>query len=586
MSQRRFYVGKEFGAGLGLAFLGAVVYANSFHGAFLFDDFEQILDNEKIHSIGWPWDFWLNTRRPLFLLSLAVNYALGGKDPWGYHLFNVGVHLLAALFLFGLIVRSFSFIRREQTTGTDAVVFAFIVALLWMVHPLLTQSVTYITQRVESLMGMFYLAGLYSAVRFLVNGQGRWAALAGFCGLLSGLTKEVAVTMPVVVFLYDRCFLSRSWREAWSRHRVLYLWLCVTWLAVAILFATTNPEEGWEPTAGFFYKGCTPAVYALTQTHIVCHYLRLAFWPHPLILDYGWPAVTGVKDVVLPLITLAGLGFVLVRWGQRYRWVSFCGLAFFIILSPTSSFIPIEDMAFEQRMYLPLACLVVLITALVWEGTGLLFRKDRLRRLAAINLAFGIAVVLSLMTGGRNAMYHSPRVMWEDVVEHRPDNPRAQNNVGIHLAEEGRYQEAIFHYQRAISLRPTYAEAHNNLGVALLNLGQPEQALVQYKHALQLKPRYTAAHNNSGAALILLGRDNEALLSLQHALRLKPRYPKALHNLGYLYLKQGHKDKARAVFSEVLRLDPNHHDAKRILANLDFEERRTVLPTQGLSSVK
>jgi len=547
-----------------IAGLVILAYANSFQGVFVFDDLEQIVDNEKVHSLSWPWNFWLNTRRPIFLLSLAFNYAWSGTDVWGYHLVNLVVHLCAALFLFGSVYQASRLIRPVLSVD-KAMGLATVCAAVWATHPLLTQSVTYLTQRVESLMGMFFLAAFFCSLRFFKMKTNPWAWSAGLFALLSGMTKEVAAVLPLVVLLFDRVFLSRSFKEAFSRHRILYSCLAVTWLGLTLLYLTTNPEEGWAPTAGFFYGGTTSWHYALTETAVVLHYIRLAFWPAPLVFDYEWKFVQSARDVIPQVIAILVLLAAVVRSFCRWPVAGFLGASFFVILSPTSSFIPIEDPAFEQRMYLPLACLVILA---VWGAHELLqrfVRNERVRRTVAVNFVVLLVGALVFLTHQRNQLYQNEITMWQDVVNQRPSNARANNNLGKYLNQAGRSGEAIVFLERAITLRGNYAEAHNNLGVALVAVGRFDEALAHYQKAIQFKPSYAAAYNNIAVVLILQDRFSEAVLYLRQALALKPRYPKALNNYGYAYLRLGKKEEARRFFEAALRLDPNYPEAQRNL---------------------
>ena len=383
---------------LALVAIGAVAYANSLSGVFLFDDAYAIVDNVRIRQL-FPMERWLATERPAVELSLAVNYAVGKLNVFGYHVFNVAVHVLAGLTLFGLVRQTIAHCQSRGRKPTDtsfvtglapgalignadprdvqgAAIFAFAVALIWLIHPLQTESVTYVIQRAESLMGLFYLLTMYLFVCGVKSARpGRWCLAAVAACALGMATKEEMVTVPVMVLVYDRFFVVGSVREAWRRRGVVYLGLGLTW---GVLFACGVVQHVFTPATdrtaiGFGFKGISPWEYTLTQSQVILHYLRLSLWPHPLCLDYVWPVAHSVDEVLAPAVVIVGL-FLLTLWAFiRKHWIGFAGAWFFLILAPTSSVIPVRDVAFEHRMYLPLAAVIVVIVAgarTCWKMTG------------------------------------------------------------------------------------------------------------------------------------------------------------------------------------------------------------------------
>ena len=202
---------------------GSIAYINSLSGVFVFDDTLQITDNPDIRNLAEPAQYLGNTRRPVLYASLAINYALGKLDPFGYHLMNLIIHLGSGIFLFGLILITVKHLPGHEPLKNEAVLFACLTATLWTVHPLHTQSVTYVIQRAESLMGLFFLMTLFFSVLMMTLQKKYWGLAAFVCTILGGLTKEVMVVVPLIVLLYDRCFISPSFSKALKRHLLLYL---------------------------------------------------------------------------------------------------------------------------------------------------------------------------------------------------------------------------------------------------------------------------------------------------------------------------------------------------------------------------
>ncbi len=345
--------------------MGLLAYHNSLHAGFVLDDQPHITENPRIRQLWPPWDIVLHTSRPVVLFSVAVNYALGGLNPWGYHLFNVGVHILAALTLFGVARRAFVSEPLRSRFGEAAEWLAAVISLIWLAHPLQTEAVTYTIQRGESLMGLFYLLTLYCVVRGsgAPRSQG-WSMAAVASCALGMASKPVMVTAPVVILLYDRAYLAKSWRDVMKRRWILHACLAATWLLLPRLLANGSTE--WNESAGFAYNGVPPLDYALTQSGVILHYLRLAFWPQPLCFDYccayGWPVARTVGDAAPGLMVVGALLAVTIWTWWRNPALGFLGVWFFLILVPTSSFVPVADLAVEHRMYLPLAAVAAMVT--------------------------------------------------------------------------------------------------------------------------------------------------------------------------------------------------------------------------------
>jgi hypothetical protein len=288
---------------------GGLVYLNSFSVPLIFDDHAAIRDNPAIRQL-WPlhktvWSPPQTTAagRPVLSLSLALNYAISGLEVWSYHAFNLAVHIAAALALFGIVWRTLERGPLGERFGKRAPRIALAVALIWVVHPLQTASVTYIIHRAESLMGLFYLLTLYCAIRGFQSARAKnWYAMAIISCALGMGTKEVMVSAPVIVLLYDRTFVSGAFGEALRKRAGLYAGLAATWLLLAALVA-----QGVRTESVGFGHDVTALQYAMTQSKVILHYLRLAVWPHPLVLDYYWPVAKTFGEVMLPLAAVVGL---------------------------------------------------------------------------------------------------------------------------------------------------------------------------------------------------------------------------------------------------------------------------------------
>jgi tetratricopeptide (TPR) repeat protein len=548
---------------------GVAVYWNSLAGAFLLDDHSWIVDNPQIRRLWPPWHAMAGNSRPVVQLSVAVNYALGGLNVRGYHALNLIFHLLAGLVLFDLLRRTLQSERLRARYGPAAPWLAMSIALIWIVHPLETESVTYVIQRAESLMGLFFLLTIYGGVRGARSSRPlAWYALAVVTCSLGMASKEVMVVAPLVMLLYDRIFLAASFADAFRRRWGLYLGLAAGWVLLGVLLATRLPEQQIDLVARL-----PPWRYALTQAGVIVHYLRLAVWPDPLILDYAWPPVQTVSSALLPALMLLALlagTLVALRHHHHYcLWLGFWGAWFFLILAPTSSLFPIADLAFEHRMYLPLAGVIAIIVVGVHEGLGLLARgtgtPPALRRWMGALLTVAAVSALGCATVERNEDYRSEVKIWHDTVMKRPGNPRAHLNLGFALQRQGDLDGAIERYRETLRLKPDYAEAHNDLGSALERKGRDAEALPHLEMAVRLNPLYALAYNNLAIVLAHEGKIEEAIVRFTQALRVKPDFALAHGNLAIVLADQGRLEEAIAHLSEVVRLEPDSPAARRNL---------------------
>ncbi len=574
-----------------IVLVGLTAYHNSLSGEFVFDDQYAIVKNSLLRQL-WPPIWMSSTTRPFTNFTFALNYAFGGLHVVGYHLLNLSIHLFAALVLYGIVRRTLSGPLLKSRYGSASAGLALATALIWLVHPLQTESVTYIVQRAESLTGLFYLLTLYCVIRSVDVASGlRWAlAAVGACAL-GMMSKPIMATAPLTVLLYDCVFICRSFAETLRRRWTLYLGLAATWLILSLLLS--GPPESLQG-AGFHIEKFTPAAYILTQPGVILHYLRLAFWPRPLCLDYPWPAAKSFGAIVPPALALTAAFFMMLWALRRKPALGFLGIWFFLILMPTSSFIPLDDPIAEHRMYLSLAALAVLAVVGGWE---LLFRfvpETRIRRVFSACAAGVLVAALSGMTIQRNLIYQNETSLWNSVLEQYPNSVRGHTNLGEALFRQGKITEAVVHYKEALRLKPDHANAHYNLGLALNKQGKFQEASVHYMEALrlrpgdpdtynnlgenliqqrrfseaveplvkavQLQPKNASAHNNLGIALSQQGQLAEAVVHYKEALRLKPDYTKAHNNLGLALEKQGKFQEASVHYMETLRLKPDDAD--------------------------
>jgi tetratricopeptide (TPR) repeat protein len=565
--------GGRFWPALLIAVAGFAAYANSFSGPFVFDDVGSIPENPTIrqlwrvgHVLAPPANGSTVSGRPILNLSLALNYAVGGTQVGGYHAANLAIHLLAALVLYGIA-------RRTLRSNPLA---AWVIALLWTVHPLQTEAVTFVIQRAESLMSLFYLLTLYCFIRGVGEVSGKaagrgsrvWFGLGWLACLFGMATKENMVSAPLVVLLYDRTFLAGNFREAWRRRRGVYLALASSWILLGGLVAGGGADR--SGSMGFAANGPWWG-YGLTQFEAIAHYLRLVVWPHPLVFEYGTFWVTDPATVVpYACVVVPLVGATIWALSRRPAW-GFLGFWFFALLAPTSLLSTATQMISEHRMYLALA---PVLAAIVCGGDAVLRRVLAPANRKAMSNAWLAALiagagVCGLLTAQRNADYRSEEALWSDTVAKRPENALAHNNLGkIWASSPGRLPAAIAEFQAAARLHPEFSEAHNNLGNAwAATPGHLADAVAEFHTALRLKPDYGEAHYNlANTWMSAPGHLPDAIAEYETALRLGPDSAPVQNNLGYALTVAGRPAEAVPHYEAVLRLNPDNWQTQFNLA--------------------
>jgi tetratricopeptide (TPR) repeat protein len=568
--------------GILLCVVALACYSSSFAAPFIFDDVHWIVQQPVHHALESLQPALQYSRRPLWNFSLAANYALGGLDPRGYHLLNVAVHLAAGVVLFELVRRTLlldrvavSFQLAIRQAGSlsprgDANWLALAVALIWVVHPLQTESVTYIVQRCESMMGLFYLLCLYCVLRGSQSPRGwPWYAAAALAFALGIGSKEVMITAPLVVLAYDRIFLAGSWRDVLRRRWGLYLAMLppLLWLTGRIVPAI-GPSV--DSSAGFGVQNVTAWQYLCSQPGVILHYLRLAFWPDRLCLDYQWPVARTPWEIIVPGAVIASLLLASLAALRYWPKIGFLGLTFFVILAPTSSIMPIRDLAVEHRMYLPLAPLTALFVLGFYRAAGWALlpvessraRKPNLQKTISAAALVLVVIALGWRTYQRNADYVDPIRLWQKALEVAPHNFRVHHNLAFDLHIRGRYEEATQHYRIVLQNAPDHARAHYNLATLLAAQGEAAEAIELLREARRLEPGLLPA--TLRLAALLATADDAALRSGSEAVRLMEeviqRFPQPdselLDILSACYAEAGRYDEAVTAAQQAIRLAP------------------------------
>jgi Tfp pilus assembly protein PilF len=571
--------------------LGLLVYSNTFDAPFQFDDISIVVNNQAAKEF----DQSVFMLRQVGYFSFALNYKAHGFDVRGYHAVNLLVHILSAVLLYLLVRLTFRTpLMADSSLREKSGHVALLSGLLFVCHPVQTQAVTYIVQRFASLSAMFYLASLVLYVRYRIGtivrsttgtdssrefGVRRKTAsvllyLASLlCALLAMKTKEMAFTLPLAIVMYELMFFRGGFKSRLLHLGPLFLTILIIPLTLFSLNVSLGDVLERITEATRMQTGMSRLEYLFTEFRVITTYVRLLFLPVGQNLDYDYPMYGSLFEprVFLSfmfLLGIFGLGVYMLRRSRTAaagRLAAFGVFWFFLTLSVESSIVPIVDVIFEHRVYLPSAGVFVAVAA------GVCLLSNRLSGVwtkAVAGILVTVVVALSGAAYARNNVWRSEISLWEDVVGKSPRKARPHNNLGKAYNEAEMVERAIEHLKRAISLDPELYKAYNNLGNALRAKGLIDRAIREYRICLGLRPDYAEAHNNLGNALRAKGLLDMAEEELKEALRLKPDSAESHNNLGIIYRAKGMTDKALDHYDEALRIRPDYAEAHNNLAVL------------------
>ena len=569
----------------------------------MWDDETAILKNQTIRQL---WPIWGPLSpppetpvagRPLANLSLAVNYAAGDIAPFGYHLWNLGVVLLSALLLFGIVRRTLGHPRLSSRYGGSSAGIALFSALWWLLHPLLTETVGYVTQRTESMMGLCLLLTLYASIRAAGPAhRGLWS-LAAVAACFAGMaTKESMVVAPIIVVWYDLAFGHGALKDRLQGRSRLYAALASSWILLALFVA------GTERTTVGLGTSVGVGTYALNQLESIAGYAVRTAWPRALVLDYGVPRALTLGDVAGPaalVAVLLAVTAVTIYWRPRLGFAFGCAC---LALAPTSSIIPIaSEVAAERRMYLPLAALAPCVAVAGWWAFERAARLGGWAKTLVVLLGVAWLAALAGGTVARNAEYKDPLTLWRSSVERRPHG-RARLSYAIDLIAAGRQDEAIAQLQVAIADYPRarYAlgvelsikgdldgattqllefvaaspsapdriPARRLLGRLMVSKNRPEASIEQFEAILAQSPSDADARASLGDLYASLGRFQDAEAQYRALVGARPSNPEGYMRLGLVLVGSGRAEQAVPAFERAAELAPGNPDPHVRLAEV------------------
>jgi tetratricopeptide (TPR) repeat protein len=561
-----------------------IAYARVFNAGFIWDDESHLTQNPCIVGPLGLKEIWTSMRAvyyPLVLTTFWGLHKLVGLNSSPYHILNVLMHAGSAILLWRVL-------RQLAVRG------AWLGAALWALHPVMVQSVAWITELKNTQSCLFYLLSVFCFLKFETESQRsrRWWRFGGavLFFILAITSKPSTVMLPAVLAL---CVWWRRGRIRWRDLAALVPFVLISALASVWTI--------WEQK---FHSGASGPEWAQTWPErliiagrAIWFYLGKLVWPHPLIFIYPRWEINSVQLVAyLPL--LAALAALAALWLIRGKWsrpVFFAAAYFVISLFPVLGFFTVYFFRYsfvsDHFQYLasmgPLALAGAGIASLIGRfcetasntnatqfsgGNMVATRWKYFLGAAVIGL---LLLMLGVLTWRQSAIYHDVVTLYTATLAKNPGCWMAHYNLGIALHDQAETDQAITHYRQAIALRSNYAEAHYNLGRLLAEKGELSDAVIHYEKALAINPADAEAHNNLGATLFQSGRIDDAIPHYQKALEIQPDYADASCNLANALLSQGDTDRAIGYYLAGLALSPNQADAQYNLATALLRKGRT-----------
>jgi len=568
------------------------IYSNTFSNEFVFDDYTSIMLNKSIRHVTDVRTIWQsNPTRFISYLSLAVNYNIGKLNVTSYHVTNLLIHTSTgiSLFIFLELLLQTPKLKKENAIYKKL---PFLAALLFVVHPVQTQAVTYVTQRMASMGALFYLLSiiLYLKIALLTletnvrKNRARLYKLAAFTlssilfALLAFFTKENTFTLPLAILLIHYLFFSDSLKLMLKK---LYLLLPI---ASIVFFIAILWQMQPEYLTSLNIKGAITSLrfsdilkitnkfdieYFLTQFKVIIYYIYLFIFPLRQNLDYDFPISKTIFEplTLVSLVIITSIITFAFSLRKKNPLISFGILFFFLALSLESTLNADLDVIYEHRLYLPSVGLVIIagvIFCKIQDFISTKWRSNEEKKASAKRIftmtLFGTILLLSIATITRNKIWHTQISLWTDTISKSPNKSRPYNNLGVALLAKKQYIDAADAYQKALDRRLSYAD-YINLGNALRLAGDYQNAITSYQKAIvfesatELNPRYSEAYNALGNIYINLNRLDKAQNAYEKSIGNNKNNPIAYNGLSTVYVLKGDSEKAKEIKSQIEKLN-------------------------------
>ncbi len=518
-----------------------LIYSNTLDNEFQLDDNHVVLNNEKIidlnnfaHIKAWQ---RLTFSRQFAYLTVAANYAIHGYEVFGYHLFNIVVHIINALLVFRLVLLLFcTHVLQAHRLNEYKFQIAFFSALLFAVHPVQIQAVAYITQRMVSLAVLFYLVSviLYLMMRLKMNAEGiNSKTILYLVGIfisfqMGNYSKEITASLPLALILIETIFIRKP--SGKPDFKIISLML----VGIAIVFAAVL-LKGLPKQSGSVDRD----IYFLTQLNVLTTYLRITFLPVNLHVFYDYrlsESFFQLKTIFSTLLLATILATGIFSY-KKHPVVSFAIFWFFITQIIESSIFPLQYVIFEYRLYPS----IIGFSFAVSFYTLYFFRGKIQYGYSALAI---ITILLSVVTYHENNKWQNGGTLWENNIAKAPKHAKPYNYLGHYFLYKGEYNKALPNFTRSIELDSTYTDPLNHRGIVFKETGRFREALNDFNKAIEINPGNKMSFNNRGYAYQALGEYGKAVVDFKKAIELYPEYHNAMKNLSVVLQKMNQFEEA------------------------------------------
>jgi tetratricopeptide (TPR) repeat protein len=529
-------------------FVAFEVYSPALNGEFLFDD--SYLPFLMPNVADGPLRGWLGVR-PLLMMTYWLNYKIWGLTPFPYHAVSVVFHAINAVLAGVIAHRLLGWVGQ---TGWLRNALALFAGGLFLLHPVQTESVAYVSSRSETMSVMFFLAAfaVFVCRDAVALSTGRIIAVILLFGMACGVKEHTAV-LPALLLLTDYYFITPFQTAAIRRNLKLYVPIAVAGaLGIAAVLSVLSRAQ----TAGFKIKEFTWYEYLFTQFRVVWLYLRLYVAPIGQNADYEYPISHSLFDAgsLLGLLGLVALGVVAWRYRREFPLASFGYFGFLLLLAPTSSFVPIRDVAVERRLYLPFICLLLITVDLL--------RRWKASRMMMAGAMAAVCAVAGSLSYQRNAVWNNALALWEDTSAKSPGNARARFQLAYAQWQSGQCAPAAANYERVSQMQKPDDRLLIDWAYALECAGKTEEAVAKMREAIRIQP---SAHSYAVIGMIYgkHGRADEALEALNSAEKADPNFDMTYVYRGNVFASRGQMAEAANEYRRALAINPNNLAAQQ-----------------------
>ena len=549
--------------------LSQFVYLNSLSNQFVYDDGPTIVNNYFIKKwsnlpLLFHKDYFIFSGelsyRPVVTLSYFIDYAFWKLNPFGFHLTNTLLHTLNSVLLFFLLRRIF-----------NCRYISFVVTIIFSCHPVLTEAVNAISYREDLLTATFFIAAFLLYMK--ASKDERSFSPAYFasvvCYLLGIFSKEMAIILPLLIFLYDLIFTKvQSLSYKLTRYYTGYILATIFYLSMRFVILHNPIESHVSYPEGSIF------INFLTMSKVLASYMKLFFFPVILCADYNVPYSSFLFDVsfILSFLLLVVVIVITYRLFFSSKILFFSVVWFFVSLLPVLNIVPIDNIMAARYLYLPIIGFCILVGNLLVQhhNKTVSFNKPYI----TVTLLVLMLVMFSFKTTKQNTVWTNETVLWANTAIISPKSFKVHNNLGNSYVNTGKLDKALFEYKYALTLNNNYFYAHHNLGIIYNKMGMFKEAFIECQKALQINPSYPDTHNNLGLLYAKSNKLDLAVIEFTNAILNKPDYSDAYNNLGATYIRKGLYEKAIKECLEAIKYNDCNVDSYRnlIIAYLNNEQ--------------